>query len=102
MVLVDLLTSSSLEIARIPLGECPTVTARTWPRICPPFSRSFGRLRRALATSHLPERGQLGSPAAIARLPGSPCCEPCAAATHSANGDRRGPGDHEFAPTGPA
>jgi len=30
------------------LGGCPTVTARTWPRICPSFSRLLDRLCRAL------------------------------------------------------
>jgi hypothetical protein len=41
-------TSSSVDNARMALGRCSTVTARTWPRICPPLSRSFGRLCRAL------------------------------------------------------
>ena len=41
-------TSSSLEITRIPLGACSGVTARTWPRICPLFSRLPCRLRRLL------------------------------------------------------
>src|SRR5436190_22079870 len=67
---MSVVTSSSVEIGRMALGRCSTVTARKWSRICPPFSRSFSRLRRALATPHLPERGQLGSPEALARLPG--------------------------------
>jgi hypothetical protein len=44
----SVVTSLSVDNTQKSLVGWSMATARTWPRICPPFSRLFRRLRRAL------------------------------------------------------
>ena len=59
------ITSSSVDISPKSLVRCATATARTWPRIQPPFSRLFRRLPRALQSHTCRDAAAARSPVGL-------------------------------------
>ena len=59
------ITSSSVDISPKSLVRCATATARTWPRIQPPFSRFFRRLPRALQSHTCRDAAAARSPVGL-------------------------------------